>query len=263
MAAYESTANSGLRVRDTDRVDACALLDAARDNGQLTDAEHATRTAAAMRARTFGEVEAVVDDLQIPANLVDSPVVSPARRRSSRRWIVAAAVVAGAALIGMFCGWVSSEGGPIGKPAPADMTTAAGIESFLAAYRAHFGDLLADDVTLHPDNASIERPGQGDPAKSERISYKGEFDTWTTSTREPDLAPIDLGAIDVPKLAALMAGAARTVGAPQAPISHLIIDRTTLGVGKEPVITIYTEGARGGYLVTSLAGEPLYVSKAR
>ncbi len=257
------TANGALRVRDSDRVDACAVLDAASADGQLTEAEHAERTRSAMRARTFAELDAVVDDLQIPANLVDTPVASPARRRSSRRWIPATAVVVAAALIGMFCGWVSSDGGLGASHKPPDMTTAAGVEAFIAAYRDHFGDLLADEITLQPDSASIERPAAHDRSKSERASYRGTFDTWTTSSRDPDLQPIDLGKLDVSKLAALLAGAPRSVGAPDSRISHVSIDRTTLGQEKQPAVTIYTQGAHGGYLMVDLTGEPLYIAKAR
>ena len=261
MDSSSRTANSALRVRDTDRVDACAVLDAAREDGQLSEAEHAERTRSAMRARTFGDLDAVVDDLQIPANLVDTPMASPARRAPSRRWLMAGAVVVATALIGMLCGWVTSDDGPLGREMP-DMTTQAGIEAFFSAYREHFGDLLADQVTLHPDSASISRPGAGDRSKSERFSYDGEFDRSVTTGREPDLEPVDLAEVDLPKLAALLAGTPQTVGSPQAPISHLMFERSTGGYTKEPVVTIYAEGARAGYLTIGFTGEPLHVSKA-
>ncbi|MBY8859126.1 DUF1707 domain-containing protein [Nocardia sp. CA2R105] len=256
------TVNGALRVRDSDRVDACAVLDAARADGQLTESEHAERTRSAMRARTFAQLDAVLHDLQIPANLVDTPVASPARRRSSRRWLLATAVVVAAALIGMLCGWASSDDGPVASLETTDMTTAAGIEAFFAAYRAHFGDLRADEIVLHPNTASIERPAANDPSKSERISYRGNFDSWTTTGRQPDLQPIDLSTLDIPKLAALLAGAAQSVGAPEASISHVIIDRTTLGEGNQPVVTIYIQGPHSGYLMVDLTGEPLYIAKA-
>ncbi|MCC3317751.1 DUF1707 domain-containing protein [Nocardia africana] len=261
--ASPGSANSGLRVRDSDRVDACALLDAARDDGQLSVSEHGRRTAAAMRARTFADVEKVIGDLQIPANLVDAPVVRPARRRRAGRWVAAGGAVAAAALIGMFCGWVSSEDGPLADHAPPDMTTAAGIAAFLSDYRQHYGDLLADGVTLMPENASIERPRPGDRSTSERASYKGEFDTRTTSSRDPKLEPIDLGTIDVPKLAALLAGAPRTVGSPQTKVSHLIIGRDSSAPDHPPTVTIFTEGARSGHLVVAPSGEPLVVYKSQ
>lgn len=257
------TANSTLRVRDRDRVDACALLDTARDDGQLTGPQHAERTRTAMQARTFAGLDAVVDDLQIPANLVDTPVVTPARRRPSRRWLVGGAAIVGAALIGMLCGWVSSDGGPITDSTPPDMTTTEGIEAFLAAYRDHFGDLLADEVTLHAEHASIVRPAAGDPSKSERYSYRGEFEDRSTTNREPDLELIDLGTIDIAELSALLAGAPQTVGAPQAHISFLDIEHTTLGYNKDASVSIYMEGARTGYLTVGLDGEPLHVSKAQ
>lgn len=261
--AASGGAKSGLRVRDTDRVDACALLDAARDDGQLSESEHARRTAAAMRARTFAEVDEVIGDLQIPANLVDAPVVRPARRRRSRRLLVAGGAVAAAFLLGMGCGWVNSADGPLADHTPPDLTTPAGIERFLADYHRHYGDLLADSVSLNPETASIERPRPGAPSTSERATYKGEFDTWTTSSRDPKLEPIDLATIDVPKLAALLAGAPLTVGSPQTKVDHLSIGRDTSAPDHPPTIMIFTDGARSGHLVVAPSGEPLAVYKSQ
>ncbi|MQY24050.1 DUF1707 SHOCT-like domain-containing protein [Nocardia macrotermitis] len=256
------TANRALRVRDSDRVDACAVLDAACGDGQLTELEHAERTRIAMRAGTFAQLDAVLDDLQIPANLVDRPATSRAHRRPARRWLRAGAFVAAVALIGMLCGWVSSDDGPVASHRTPDMTTAAGLESFLTTYRAHFGDLLADEVVLHPDTASIERPAAGDPSKSERTWYRDKFSSGSTTSRKPDLQPLDLGKLDLAKLAALLAGAAQSVGAPGNPISHIIIDRSGISRDAPPAVSIYVGGAVSGYLMVDFTGEPLYISKA-
>lgn len=260
----DTSANSALRVRDTDRVDACALLDAARDDGQLTAGEHTRRTAAAMRARTFADIDAVIDDLQIPANLVDAPVVRPARRRRARRWVLAAAVPIAAALIGMLCGWAGSDDGPVAKKRVPDMTTPAGIVHFLAAYREHFGDLEVDSLDLHSANASIERRSTADPRKTERLFYDGKFRSSSTSNRDPETQPVDLGAVDQAKLAAILSGAPKTVGDPHASIAFITIERTSLAADNAPAVSIHTNGtgSRSGYLVISPAGEPMYVSKA-
>ncbi|WP_433716770.1 DUF397 domain-containing protein [Nocardia sp. CA-084685] len=68
-------------------------------DGQLTEDEHAARTAKAMSAKSFGELDAVVGDLQIPDNLVDAPVVRVDRRRP-RRWLAPVAVIGAAAVLG-------------------------------------------------------------------------------------------------------------------------------------------------------------------
>ncbi|QLY30809.1 DUF1707 SHOCT-like domain-containing protein [Nocardia huaxiensis] len=245
--------HSGIRVRDTDRVDACALLDAARDEGELTAAEHAQRTAAAMRASTFGDLDKLLGDLQIPRNLADAPVVRPDRRAPSRRWQAAAAVVLVAALLGALGGCVGRVADP-GVALP-DPTTGPGLAAFIEAYRAHFGDTMVDEVSLYPGYVLVERAAG---TQSERLRYdrKG-FGSYSTSSRASDVVPIDLATLDVPALARLLAGAPETVGAPGAGLSHVIIEHEQ---GEDAVVRIYADtSANGGFLEVSTTGEPLAV----
>ncbi|NKY52510.1 DUF1707 SHOCT-like domain-containing protein [Nocardia vermiculata] len=145
------------------------------------------------------------------------------------------------------------------RPELPDMTTAAGVDSFLGAYREHFGDLLADEVTFHPTHVSIVRAVAGDPAQAERYSYDGEFDTWSNpDDRDPELAPIDLGVIDIATLGTMLADAPRTVGAPGTTLSHVILERSPLSRDREPLFVIYP--ASGGFWMVTTAGESVYVS---
>ena len=145
------------------------------------------------------------------------------------------------------------------RPELPDMTTAAGVDSFLGAYREHFGDLLADEVTFHPTHVSIVRAMAGNPAQAERYSYDGEFDTWSNpDDRDPELAPIDLGVIDIATLGTLLADAPRTVGAPGTTLSHVILERSPLSRDREPLFVIYP--ASGGFWMVTTAGESVYVS---
>lgn len=253
------TRHSGLRVRDADRVDACALLDTARDDGQLTADEHTGRTAAALRAKTFGDLDALVGDLQIPRNLVRSAVVNPHRRQRSRRWIPAIAAVVAAAAVGALIGATTTDRPGSGSDLP-DLTTAQGVESFLADYRAHFGDLMVDELSLHPTHASFERRAEG---ATERFTYRGEFDGSSVTDRDPRVQPFDLAAIDLPLLARYLAGAPQSVGAPESTITHLAIERSTELSDDGPIVAIYTKGSgSGGYLQITPAGEVLRVSRA-
>ncbi|WP_228781520.1 hypothetical protein [Nocardia abscessus] len=71
-------------------------MDRARADGQLSEEEHdaltelAARTATAVRAESFGELDALIGDLQIPEELVNAPwsewtgVVPGAGSRRSR-----------------------------------------------------------------------------------------------------------------------------------------------------------------------------------
>ncbi|MBL1072924.1 DUF1707 domain-containing protein [Nocardia sp. 2] len=245
--------HSGIRVRDTDRVDACALLDAARAEGELTEAEHAQRSEAAMRANTFGDLDKLLRDLQIPRNLADAPVVRPDRRAPSRKWQAAAALIVVAALIGALGGCVSRAAAP-GASLP-DPTTGPGLAAFIQAYRDHYGDTVVDEVSLYPGYVLVERASGAD---SERIRYdrKG-FSAYTSSSRSTDAVALDLAELDVPALARLMAGAGETVGAPGHRISHITIEHEK---DEDAVVRIYVEDTRnGGYLEVSPAGEPLTV----
>lgn len=255
----------GVRARDRDRVDACSVLDAALADGQLSEAEHTARTAAAMRARSFGELDALVADLQIPANLVDAPLVR-VDRRSPRRWQAPVAVLAGAAVLGLLAGWLSSCGGPGGPDEQVPvLTSGAGIAYFLAEYRAEFGDLVADEVTFYPGYVLVDRALPGSPQSTADYHYDGGFDRYTASSgRKPDEPTLDLAELDVPRLAGLLAGAGQTVGVPNGAISHIIVEREA-GARSEaaPILRIYvrSDDSRTGYLETTLAGEPLAISK--
>ncbi|WP_067703468.1 DUF1707 SHOCT-like domain-containing protein [Nocardia jejuensis] len=258
-----ATRHSGLRVRDSDRVDACALLDNARETGELPDAEHARRTAAAMNARTFGDLDSLIGDLQIPANLVDAPLLRPERRNRSRRWAIAGAIVGVGALLGMFTGCVSSSGPLSAREVPiADPTAGPGLGGFLAAYRAAYGDAPIDELTLYPERVSVERP-TADPALTEEIDYRnGKFTVSTTPRSGSDKKQFRLEEFDLPKFAALLAGAPQSLHAPQARVSHVIVD---VGTGSHfadlgAVASIYVQDAgKTGFLDVTPAGEPLQV----
>ncbi|WFR73020.1 DUF1707 domain-containing protein [Prescottella defluvii] len=60
------------RARDIDRAQTCGLLDAGYAEGQLDPTEYESRTATAMKAKTLGELDALVSDLQIPEHLVEA-----------------------------------------------------------------------------------------------------------------------------------------------------------------------------------------------
>ncbi|MGV9667809.1 DUF1707 SHOCT-like domain-containing protein [Nocardia niigatensis] len=245
----------GLRARDTDRVDACTLLDTARDGGELTASEHADRTAKAMAAKTFGELDAVLDDLQIPANLVNSPVVRANRRGPSTRMRVAAAIVVAAALLGAFAGCVSRT--TASAPAIPDPTTGPGMASFVAAYQDHFGDTRADQVLLYPTYVIIERRKDPSAPRDAHIRYDGDFHAYDDIARSPGVDIFDMSVLDLKKIAALLAGAPQSAGVPNGRISHVEIAR---GADGNPVVTVYVDdGSQHGYFQITATGEPIAI----
>ncbi|MFB8009189.1 DUF1707 domain-containing protein [Nocardia sp. NPDC056000] len=255
MADYR---NQSMRVRDADRVDACALLDNAKAEGELTEAEHARRTAAAMEARTFGDLDKLIDDLQIPANLVGTALLRPQRRDDLRRWKIAIAALCVATVVGALGGCIARN--TVSKPDMPDATTGAGFASFVAAYRDHFGDTTVDQVTIFPDRVSIQRPSTKE-GREDYYNYDGSFRGSSDTARSSSVQSLDLSTIDLPKLAGLIAGGAASAGLPGVPVSHISIERRT---GEDPAISIYTtQGSRTGYLVVSMQGEPLMVNVAK
>lgn len=264
-----SSAPSGaLRAADSDRADVCGMLDAALADGQLTAAEYATRTSAAMRAVTFADLETLIADLQLPEALVDTPVVRADLRRP-HRLRMPLAIVAGAAALGAVVGLaVGCAGGgaetaaEAGRPA---FTTPNGLARFIADYRAHFGDTSVDEVTLHPEHVSIVRRAADNPAQEDRWDYDGEFDHSVTTSRDPDDPTIDLAALDLPAIAAVLAGSTRTVGVPEGAVTHLGIEPSEhAGIAGGLEVQIFVADERGGRgdLTVAADGAPVAVFPA-
>ena len=252
------TTLAGIRARDSDRADACGLLDAALADGQLSASEHASRTSTAMRAKTFDELERLIGDLQIPSRLAASPVVSPRRRRSPRRWVYAAILVVAAAAVGGIAGAVAnSDLGP-SKSVP-NLTTGAGLHFFLDEYRAEYGDTVADDLGLYPEHAVVDRPASGNARQSDSYLYDGEFDDWgSSSSRAADERSFDLGTVDQVAIAGLLAGAPETLRVPDGAVEIVSFGYEPGSDDGPPTISIHVKNADGdsGHMVVGFDGEP-------
>lgn len=252
--------HGGLRARDSDRVDACALLDNARATGELTEVEHARRTALAMTARTFADLDALIGDLQIPRNLANAPLIRTERRNRAQRWIMAGAAVTVAALIGAFFGWVTETdteraGGP-------NLTTGQGIGGYLAVYQDEYGAAPVDEVSFYPEHVRVVRPVAGDGKTAEDLYYRdSRFKVSTTSPRSSGKESFPLTGIDLPKIAAILAGAPQTLNIPDGKISHISLGRASGSADTDPVFTVYVgDGGNNGNLTVSITGEPREIS---
>jgi hypothetical protein len=81
-----STAASGrTRARDLDRANTCSVLDAAYAEGQLGADEYHDRTTQATAAKSVGELERLVGDLQVPTAVRDLVPAQPAPPRNLLR----------------------------------------------------------------------------------------------------------------------------------------------------------------------------------
>ncbi|RVW07650.1 DUF1707 domain-containing protein [Prescottella agglutinans] len=274
------------RARDIDRAQTCGLLDAGYGEGQLDPTEYEARTTAAMKAKTLGELDALVSDLQIPDHLVEAARASAAapRRRVPARG-VAAGVAAAAVIVGIVV-LVTREDEPAPEPAevvaaqqapapapipagepqpmviePIDTATADGIAEFLRLFQAKFGDQVVDDLYLEQRHASFQRMLPEQPHRVQRWDFYRGFDpSGSPSSRSSDTATVDLAGIEIDRLGDLIREAPSLVGLPAGRIDYIIVRPDPITA--EPEIGIYVEdpALRSGYLYATFDGRVTHTS---
>ncbi|GAA5045903.1 DUF1707 SHOCT-like domain-containing protein [Nocardia callitridis] len=243
--ARRARETDSVRARDVDRVEACGLLDAALEDGQLTAAEHSERTASAMKAEFVEALRALIGDLQLPGESAEAATSSEPTRwpRWVRRTIGVVVVVLAASVLGVVVRQVGAHpDAPISALVQAqvpNLTEGRGIGEFVQRYREKFGDTEAVDVTFFPEYAVVT---QGDPAQ--RYRYDGEF-TTSGSAGTTDKRPIDLADLDLDTLSRVLAGAPSSMGLAGGSISHLVLASPPQVLGTQPIITLFAEGAGG------------------
>ncbi|MBL1072925.1 DUF1707 domain-containing protein [Nocardia sp. 2] len=267
-----------VRARDKDRSAACALLDAARGDGQLSQDDHRALTELAGAAKTLGELADLTADLQRPADAPAAPRPPRARRKN---WFTAVvAVAATAAAIGAFVA-VDSTGStsevrpaadlgviePRVVPMP-NLLSEEGISYFRDLYRTKFGDGLVDELSFHDGYASLRRPVSGQPNRQEDYSFRGGFErSGAPVTRKTDTPVFDLATLEVAALGRLITGAPATVKVPDGVVTHLVFDiegmaRARSG-DKTVIVRIYVSNAaeERGYIEMSATGDVVRVSE--
>lgn len=243
------------RARDIDRAQTCALLDAGYGDGQLDPTEYRTRTTRAMNAKTLGELDSLVADLQIPEHLVEAvqpPQPTPRRQIPGRAVTAVAIAVAVLAVLGTVA-YVSrvdaaQEVAVAAEPAPAPLPVASepepivieshdprspeGIRQFLTAYEQEFGDLQVDEVTFYSTYVFVVRMLQDQPHRAQDWSYRSGFSTSRgPDGRELDTVPVDLAALDVDRLAEVIATGPRLIGLLSAELEHIFVRSDSAGGG--------------------------------
>ena len=278
--------SSSTRARDIDRAQTCGLLDAGYAEGQLDPTEYEFRTAAAMTAKTLGELDALVSDLQIPAHLVEAALRSAtASRRPRRGPVIAAAVATIVVVIGAVFfaargndGTAQTEAAPevvaaAEKPAPMsapipgepdaividpiDTTTVEGIRAFIDRYRAKFRDTLVDRAIFYSDRVDVMRAVDGAPHLYQRYVFMNGFKPSMTPSPRADPRSIDLAAIDLDRLAANLAAAPDRVQLSTGGISD--VDARSTGGEVELVIGVDSPDKRSGSVHTTLGGDEISV----
>lgn len=261
-----------VRARDRDRVEVCAVLDAALGDGQLSADEHATRTRSAMRAKFTADLDRLVRDLQVAGEPADAVGRHDHR---SRRWWIPVAVLVAAALLGGGAGLVTREASEPGVTAVVDaepervslpnLLTAEGLAYFRDAYRREFGDTVIDTATVLPEFLLVQRLTVDGP-RNFRFTADGFDPVGVAVPSNAAGRPIDLAGIDLTTLASVLAGAPASVRLERGAVEHLGIGFEPIApVDAEPVIQIFVEDPAGrtGHLSVSFAGAPLEVFPAR
>ncbi|MEU2033526.1 DUF1707 SHOCT-like domain-containing protein [Nocardia amamiensis] len=271
------------RARDADRATTRELLDLARADGQLSEEEHDTLVELAAEARTLGDLDDLVADLQRPGKVAAPPRPPRSRRR---QWYLGAVTVAAvtAACAGFLAVTraadeprpavqvvsVADPGAvqPLVVPTPSLVTT-DGIATFLRNYQRKFGDLQIDELRMHDGYASIVRAVPGQPNRKAEYDYRGGFvPSREIQTRKADTPSADLGALNVEAVGRGLADAATITRVPGGAISHFAVrvydNRSYAGSGtSEPqtVVEVYVSNAvrESGHFTMTPAGEMLRV----
>ncbi|MBI2699616.1 MAG: DUF1707 domain-containing protein [Mycobacterium sp.] len=265
------------RAKDSDRQDACNILDKALNDGELSMEEHRERVSAATNAVTLGDLQHLVDDLQSAES--EQPAQMPKLKTQARRsgLGLAAAAFGVTVLLGIGIGWglyanttspldftsdpgAKSDGiAAVVLTPPKQLQSLGGLTGLLEQTRKRFGDTMGYRLLVYPDYASIDRKDPTDDRRVLDYTYRGGWGDPSSSARNSstDSELVDLGKFDVKTVVGILRGAPETVGIKQQDVksSYLIVepakDPTTPGALS---LTIYVSSDYGsGYI--ELAGD--------
>ncbi|RDI46676.1 uncharacterized protein DUF1707 [Nocardia mexicana] len=261
--------SGGVRARDADRAATCAILDAARGDGQLSEDDHRALTELAGAAKTLGDLTELTADLQRPA---DAPP-EPRRPRSRRGWW--AAGVAVAAVCSAVAGFAATHR-PAAAPAPPPaapamaqplvvpmprLTTAEGFALLREQFRAKFGGTVVDELTLFPGYASLEAAPTGQPNRVVRWSYQGGFTpSGDPTTRRVDTPTFDLATVDPAVLGGLLAEAPGLLRVDGGAVTHVRFENDTISRGPRISVYVGNDFNESGYLEATPSGDKTRVS---
>jgi Domain of unknown function (DUF1707) len=234
----------GTRAKDSDRNDACQVLDSALAEGQLSMEEHRQRVGSATTAATLGELQSLVSDLQN----VNAPVQLPTLKSRPRLpagggWGLRLATAAVLVLLGMGIGWglygntaspLSFETDPGAKSdgiaakvltPPRQLQSLGGLNGLFEQMRQKFGDTTGFEMNIRPDRATLYRPDTEDPRRKLMYDYRGGWgDPYSTTTVDTDDRMVDLSKFNVEQTIAILRGAPESLGIQRRDISDTWID---------------------------------------
>ncbi|AYF77574.1 hypothetical protein D7D52_31405 [Nocardia yunnanensis] len=112
-------------------------------------------------------------------------------------------------------------------------------------------------MLLFPTHVVVQRRPNPTAQRDAYIRYDGVFHDYNDVARSPGVDRFDLAALDLPRIAALLAGAPQSAGVPGGKIGHIEIARGTDGA---PVVSVYVaEGSTSGWFRVTAKGEPMAI----
>jgi len=238
----------GTRAKDTDRNDTCAVLDSALSDGQLSMEEHRQRVAAATKATTLGDLQALVSDLQNENAPVQLPDLKGPRRLphigAGGGWGIRVATAGVLVVLGVAIGWglygntpsplnFTSDPGakpdgvtPVVLTPPRQLQSLGGLSGLFEQMKQKFGDTTGYRLVIYPDYASLDRPDPTDDRRKLDYIYRGGWDDPSAQSKSDSDRVVDLAAFDQKAVVGIFRGAAETLGIKPGEVKsqYLIID---------------------------------------
>lgn len=269
------------RAKDSDRQDACQILDAALNDGQLSMEEHRDRVSTATKAVTLGDLQDLIADLQSERAPAEVPALKSRARRNGLGLLVAAFGVS--VLLGVGIGWglygntsppLDFTTDPGAKPdgvaavvltPPKQLHSLGGLTGLLEQTRKRFGDTMGYRLVIYPTYAVLDRKDPADDRRVLSYTYRGGWGDPTSSAKSgTDGSLVDLGKFDVKATVGIMRGAAETLGMKPSDVTNMYLvidpaeDPTTPGALSLSVYVSSDYG--GGYIVFAGDGTVKQVS---
>ncbi|WP_116946966.1 DUF1707 SHOCT-like domain-containing protein [Jiangella endophytica] len=234
---------------DSDRRRYTTVLDTARAEGRIDDAELSRRSFTIRYARTVGELDAVVDDLP-------GPRVTP--KNSVATMVVAGAAVVAAVGLGILASGNTSDD-PSDEPQPvaeappvepAEPVEDTPVDMFSAAELTRMWEVLArlpvaglGRIYLHDDWADLEVQSAPGALTYDDLEYDGALgvpEAGSTINDEPEAVFFPLDEVHPAVVAACAANAAEIAGRAGRAVSMIVIDRD-VSYGDIVTISVHLE----------------------
>ncbi len=220
------------RATDTNRQDACKILDNALSDGELSMEEHRERVSAATKAVTLGDLQALVTDLQTDSTALPTPAVKrPRPPPKFGGWGSLAVAFAVSVLLGIGIGWglygntpspldfttdpgAKPDGvGPVVLTPPTQLHSVGGLTGLFEQTRKRFGDAVGYRLVIYPTYAVLDRPDPSDDRRVLAYTYRGGWGDPTSSAKSAvdGPVPVDLSKFDVTATVGIMRGAPQTL----------------------------------------------------